>query len=1173
VPVSDAELEAVASGSQSAPAPPPAPGGVSDADLEAIASGRPVQAGGPSNADLTAVASGTHPEAKQEQPIWQRLIDFGHFIKAAPEAAGKIAESYVQGSFPSIPLPKGWTADAVATALHIPIDTLDFLTSSKMQPTNLGNLIEAGQQAAEMTGIPGTVRLAAHPVETLERAKEKPFSTLAPVVQAGLTLAGGARLLKGEAAPSTTPAQSADVGPTVLPTPPPLEELVATRKKLLGGDETLKAAGLTDEDLAAAATREQRQSLGARGRESFAKQGASGEEVAKLSVGQAEELGAMSGEQATAKSGEILGQMRGAPPLPAEQAPGNFQAVQKQVYKNLEEQGLGGRSRKQMAEEITSELDKRGFVPGEKEPVPGFLTELTPEEAAGEAGAEIRIAAEHPKASPEAVTRTADIAKEPLPQETDISGPVPPGSPPRPPGAISDLLGRVSDLFGLRPKFFRQFERAPDLAAGVSRQMNANAWLDQQRKVLTEEAHRAVPLEADRVQGMRFLVSERGKLLEGGKVPVMEAAEEANMSPGAKKFVQWWMTEFQPKFERMSTGAGIESRVQTPSGAFTSLKALRPEDLVAGRHVGGYEPGRSGNLVAKYRKLKSGAAKEAKGTGELYSVDPDEMIAHNLELRTTQFARNQLIDTVKAYQVLPDAEGNVPRETKFLGVIEPVTSLEVNPGRPNAEVLKVPATVKRMYDEAQRPPTESELKAFDYLNRHATTVALLSPVEMATHTYNVVNALTTMPGGVGSKAMAALGPPGKWAEAIAKMANVNDANYATDLLTLTEFGGSRRGMIAEGKANRVLEATRAPVFGTRGVENLSRVAALRGLRAWAPELNDAQRVQIINNTMGTYAEKLQPGFVRRLKQVTPIVGQPFAAAGVAMAKTAGKSLLGLGAKGFSPEVALTAGSSIALWYAVNKAMDPEHRDPMRAGGPIFPSIRVSQGKNQTVDVSLPMLTGMTGRGARVLGVTGLYEGIRDGRKPQDTALLVLRNLENSALQLSVGPLGTLTTEALTGRRPYVTRGGSFLKVADESKTQPLLENLKAGVKGAGVWRAIPEEGQLTPESVAGKTAAIMAQLAAIPVTVKPGEKVQATAGIRGARGAMYEVARDIAQKAMNFQDRKQQHGYIESRLTRDLEGTELAMGRKAVAEIMKSMRRSQNRALGQLPKAPTPPSP
>jgi hypothetical protein len=178
-----------------------------------------------------------------------------------------------------------------------------------------------------------------------------------------------------------------------------------------------------------------------------------------------------------------------------------------------------------------------------------------------------------------------------------------------------------------------------------------------------------------------------------------------------------------------------------------------------------------------------------------------------------------------------------------LEIEPPLTNLMTPEGSPVVgriakAPIKVPATVKRMYDDAVALPSQDKLAAFDYLNRKATTVALISPVEMATHTYNVINALTTMPGGLGSKALAVLGPPGKWAEAIAKVGNVNDAGYVKDLMTLTEYGGSRRGLMVANQTGKVLEGVRAPVFGTRGVENLSRVTALRGLREFAPELNE-----------------------------------------------------------------------------------------------------------------------------------------------------------------------------------------------------------------------------------------------------------------------------------------------------------------------------------------------
>jgi diaminopimelate epimerase len=51
---------------------------------------------------------------------------------------------------------------------------------------------------------------------------------------------------------------------------------------------------------------------------------------------------------------------------------------------------------------------------------------------------------------------------------------------------------------------------------------------------------------------------ERGKALPGSKIPTMTAQEEAALSPGARKFVAWWMNEFQPFFEKLSTPGWIQ---------------------------------------------------------------------------------------------------------------------------------------------------------------------------------------------------------------------------------------------------------------------------------------------------------------------------------------------------------------------------------------------------------------------------------------------------------------------------------------------------------------------------------------------------------------------------------------------------------------------------------------
>jgi hypothetical protein len=406
--------------------------------------------------------------------------------------------------------------------------------------------------------------------------------------------------------------------------------------------------------------------------------------------------------------------------------------------------------------------------------------------------------------------------------------------------AITEGIGRIMDAFThalnvTRPKLWTLEDQAPDVYEAAIRHAVAfdNAEVVARGHLLAMT--RLIP--GRRAVKQRYLHnfarywnSEMGKGIRNDperapqvRVQILDAAEEDALldDPIFQKLLTYYRTRVQPEMEALAPSAGIHTFLETPSGFYGKLHALKveddPTDLTSTRtRLDEKMPGRvvgytsTGQIPRQLSRQRAKAALQAKGSG-VYSEDLEDMLEHMYADRFTAAYKNRLIETVLRYRVpVNPRTRKAPATTEFAGNPEtPVVLSDVGTAKARAMARKLPIMpledvwLPKPVEEAWREVTvgstwdEKRVPILSQIGHGLTTAMLFSPADSFVHAMNVFMALTNAPGvgqSLGTFGRGMAWTPARFFSVMADIFNIPGSEMDRILPILSEYGGLRTSM-------------------------------------------------------------------------------------------------------------------------------------------------------------------------------------------------------------------------------------------------------------------------------------------------------------------------------------------------------------------------------------------
>jgi hypothetical protein len=436
-----------------------------------------------------------------------------------------------------------------------------------------------------------------------------------------------------------------------------------------------------------------------------------------------------------------------------------------------------------------------------------------------------------------------------------------------------------------------------------------------------------------------------------------------------------------------------------------------------------------GNLTATFRR-KSPFAIQAKGTGQSYNINYNEIMANTFGRQLEVAAKNdfetKLVDSGNAVigkpgenPVLPDGEKTVAFPLKRTTIITAEDGSKI-PVNQNLYVRKSLATEYRNAANVDRYDVPGVVKAFA---NAANKSALAGLTDASVHGLNLMTALFTRPsivGGALSDSLLSTFGRADVPVTIAKVLKKAFGDNKEQIASLSEIGAMKP---ERATINPLAKFIQVADKSTRLVlDDTFKKMADAGL----VENTETNRREFVNQ-VGQYSIRAQGGLRRLAREVG---FGPFATAGTTFNTLGARTAtLSPGVKATSPLAAASLRANVlSKWVGASVLVGTlnylltKDKGGGVGGRPGVPVGRVDTGLDDQNGrpLSFPVfdLLGL-GRALRVTGARGLIESQRKGLNLQTALDASARDVANSAIAPFAGPVVRFGTVATTGFQPAI----------------------------------------------------------------------------------------------------------------------------------------------------------
>lgn len=340
---------------------------------------------------------------------------------------------------------------------------------------------------------------------------------------------------------------------------------------------------------------------------------------------------------------------------------------------------------------------------------------------------------------------------------------------------------------------------------------------------------------------------------------------------------------------------------------------------------------------------------------------------------------------------------------------------------------------------------------YNWVVRQATGLQVLGFAEPFMHTVNLHAAVSSMPniGAVAGgpwKTLAKIPAPLDIFKNMALLADLRAVDPEKGALSLIQYATGRHSYLRPDDSgwldhmansdNPIISALGKPlaypknaVFGKGGLETRYRLVMDRLLELEQPGMDPAERANTVDNMMGTYNSNLAPALVRPLRAWGV---DPFASAGVALGKTAMRSMFGFSPAGFRAYTAIQPLMAYGMsWWMLNTLFDPEHKTPLQRNTPLDKIVigryTMPNGRDRTISVPATLTLPGTYRALRQSGLLSMGRAFARGERSAGGLFKAWGNGVASSLVARTGLLYRTFIKATSGKDTFLDDDGDFVQ--------------------------------------------------------------------------------------------------------------------------------------------------
>lgn len=443
----------------------------------------------------------------------------------------------------------------------------------------------------------------------------------------------------------------------------------------------------------------------------------------------------------------------------------------------------------------------------------------------------------------------------------------------------------------------------------------------------------------------------------------------------------------------------------------------------------------TGTDAPRFRQgaTQTGSAQGAQGTAREYVMDYSRLMRQDAFDKVQRAGQNAVYEEVSK---VGRALG--PTDDPALGKVAVQRTVLDPTGSPAVERFEVDPPIaqalKHFEQQSKIQKTPGAWRTFTSLATRAQVAGM--PVEATSHMNTLASIVASVPGekDVAGKAMAALPGVGAKGAAIREMAQLDFSAPETRALEsrLADIGALRM----DDERGGLLNQSHRALFSPQGVDVRGRLVLARKYLARNPEATDRELREFVTGKLGNYVRANSGDAVNALQDSGLSAFARFQAARIptSITSTFGQSGLptssGLQKAGDvvntlyrGPLGYLLAGETANRLMTGHSMADNEraHQLDVQLPGAIGPQQRPAY-------LPLGFVNPLVSAGMRATGARDVLP-LPGHANPGGMLSDVLRDVENTGLGV-LSPAVRALSIAATGRTPYVTNDGSFLRVAD-----------------------------------------------------------------------------------------------------------------------------------------------
>jgi hypothetical protein len=448
----------------------------------------------------------------------------------------------------------------------------------------------------------------------------------------------------------------------------------------------------------------------------------------------------------------------------------------------------------------------------------------------------------------------------------------------------------------------------------------------------------------------------------------------------------------------------------------------------------------------------TGSAKMATGSAESYATDLDRIVAMDAHDKAVRAARNRVWDDVlKVGRELGEGERAAPGK-KVLSFTDTKGLATGESGAHQVEVTPaVYDAVTRFHQGLEGRPQSAAKRTIRGIGSVATRAQISGmPVEATSHMNTLASIVASVPGekDVAGKALAAIPGQGAKAAAIREMVTIDFSDPATRALEnrLADAGALR----IDADHGGLINSSHHALFGPEGVDVRGRLVLARKLLDRKPTATNEELRQFITGKLGNYVKE-NSGAVTNAMQESGV--SAFARFQAARIPTSVKAVVGQSGLPASSKGQRIRDVANTLYRGpVGHVIGANLVNAARTGHSTFAN---EKGHDLDVDTGLYAVNGtikhLSPEEAKALGEqaaplyipggtlnpvavgglrsSGLRALLLSDRGATGRVADAARDYTNTGLGV-MSPAGRFLFTALTGKVPYVSRGGDFMKTVD-----------------------------------------------------------------------------------------------------------------------------------------------